>query len=161
MGNPIETYAASLNEEERALLHSSVAFVLRVVVKADSVVDRKEESAVAAASTLARERLGEAFIGTPDRFPDATKAADHPDWPQSAYIRNLAGVVRRMPADARKIFDAAILEMALTVAGASGGILGFGEKFSVEEKYGIRRLVAGLDLQIEDAGLKKRLGYDA
>jgi hypothetical protein len=65
-----------------------------------------------------------------------------------------------MPADARALFDAAVLEMALPVAGASGGILGFGEKFSVEEKYGIRRLVAGLDLQIADAALKKRLGYD-
>ena len=160
MGNPIETYAATLNDEERALLHSSVAFVLRVVVKADSVVDKKEEGAVAAASAVARERLGEAFAGT-DKFPEATKTADNPDWPQSTYIRSLAAIIRRMPADARKIFDAAILELALAVAGASGGILGFGDKFSVEEKYGIRRLVAGLDLQVEDPALKKRLGYDA
>ncbi len=159
MGNPIETFAASLNDEERALLHSSVTFVMRVVAKADSVVDRKEESAADTALKLARERLGEGFAGKPTDFPDATKNADNPDWPQSTYVRNLSGIVRRMPADARKIFDATMIEVALTIAGASGGILGFGEKLSVEEKYGIRRLIAGLDLQIEDAPIKQRLGY--
>jgi len=157
MSNPIESFAASLTDEERALLHSSVAFVLRVVAKADSVVDKKELSASDAATQLARERLGAGFASRD--FPDALKAADHPDWTQSAYLASLVKIVRRMPADARKLFDATILELALTVAGASGGILGFGEKLSVEEKYGIRRLIGAFDLQIEDAELKKKLGY--
>lgn len=158
MGNPIETYAASLNEEERALLHSSVNFVLRVVAKADSVVDKKEESAFVRGAELARERFGAAFAAPPSAFPEAVSTAESMDWPQSTYIRKLSGVVRRMPADARTIFDAAMLELALTVAGASGGVLGFGEKLSADEKYVIRRVIAALDLRSDEA-VTKRLGF--
>ncbi|MBI2393324.1 MAG: hypothetical protein HYV09_27315 [Deltaproteobacteria bacterium] len=157
MANPIEAFAATLNDEDRAVLHGSVAFVLRVVAKADSVVDKREQNAAAAANDLVRERFGAAFAGSD--FPDANKAADHPDWPQLPWVRQLGGIVRRMPADARTIYDRALVELALSIAGASGGVLGFGEKLSAEERYAIRRVVSALDLQIADDAARKRLGY--
>lgn len=157
MANPIEAFAATLTDEDRTVLHGSVAFVLRVVAKADSVVDKREQNAAAAAADLVRDRFGAAFVGT--EFPDAIKAADHPDWPQLPWVRQLGAIVRRMPAEARATYDAAIIELALAIAGASGGVLGFGEKLSAEERYGIRRVVSALDLQIADDVARKRLGY--
>ncbi len=157
MANPLETFAASLNEEERALFHSSVAFVLRVVAFADSVVDKKEASAVERANEIVRERFGAAFAGA--EIAESTAAANDPDWPQSPYVRKIGALVRRMPAEARAVFDAGILELALTVAGASGGVLGFGDKLSKDEKYALRRVISAFDLHVEDEKVKASLGF--
>jgi hypothetical protein len=157
MGTPLETFAATLTDEERQLLQSSVAFVLRVVAYADSVVDKKETSAVEKANELVRERFGAAFAGS--TLPEALAAADNPDWPQAPYVRKVAAIARRMPADAKKLFDQSLVELALTVAGASGGVLGFGEKLSKDEKYALRRVISAFDIQIEDEKVRASLGF--
>lgn len=160
MPTPVESFAASLNADEQKLLHASVAFALRVTAKADNVVDGKEEKTIAGLAGRIREQLGEAFAGAPDSYPDAMKAAAHPDWTQGQYVNQLLEILRRMPEEARKLYDHVVLELALSVAGASGGILGFGEKVSVEERYALRRLVGTLRLTVHDPVLKKTLGYD-
>lgn len=157
MSTPLETFAASLNEEDRQVVQSSVAFVLRVVAFADSVVDKKESSAVARATEIARERFGEGFAGV--ELPEAMAAANDPDWPQSPYVRRVAAIVRRMPEEARRLYDASMLELALVVAGASGGVLGFGDKLSKDEKYAVRRVISAFDLQVEDEKIRASLGF--
>jgi hypothetical protein len=160
MSNPVATFAASLSDAEQHVLHASIAFALRVTAKADNVVDGKEEKTIAALSGKVSERLGAAFAAAPDSYTDAMKAAAHPDWPQGKYVNELLGILRRMPDDARTIYDGALLELAYSVAGASGGILGFGEKISVEERYALRRLVGTLRLRVDDPAMKKALGYE-
>lgn len=160
MSNPVETFAASLSEAEQKILHASIAFALRVAAKADNVVDSKEEKAISALSERVRERLGDAFAKAPDSYADAMKAAAHPDWTQQPYTNTLLDILKRMPADARKLYDGTILELAFSVAGASGGLLGFGQKVSVEERYALRRLVGTLRLNVEDPAMKTALGYD-
>lgn len=160
MPTPVETFAASLNEAEQKVLHASIAFALRVAAKADNVVDGKEEKTIAALAAKIRERLGEPFAGAPDSYPEAMKAAAHPDWTQGQFVHELLDVLKRMPDDARASYDQTLVELALVVAGASGGILGFGEKVSVEERYALRRLVGTLRLRVDDPALKKALGYD-
>jgi hypothetical protein len=160
MPTPVETFAASLNEADQNVLHASIAFALRVAAKADNVVDGKEEKAIAGLSGQIRERVGEAFAGAPESYPDAMRAAAHPDWTQGPFVQQLLDILKRMPDDARASYDAALIELAFAVAGASGGILGFGEKVSVEERYALRRLVGTLRLRVDDPSLKKTLGYD-
>ena len=160
MGTELESFAATLNEEDRQLLQSSVAFVLRIVASADSVVDKKEVSALARANDLARERFGAAFSGPSAELPEALAAAKSNDWPQSPYVRKVAAIVKKLPEGARKLYDRSILELALTVADASGGgILGFGQKLSADEKYAIRRVVSALGVTIEDATARTSLGF--
>lgn len=158
MGTEVETYAATLSEEDRHLLESSVGFLLRVVASADSVVDKKELSALARAKDLAHQRLGPSFAA--EDLPEAITAAASPDWPQSPYIRKVSAIVRKLPTDARKVYDRSMLELALTVAGASGGgILGLGSKLSPDEKYVIRRVISALDVTIEDEPTRVSLGF--
>jgi hypothetical protein len=159
METSIESFAATLSEDERKLLHSSIAFASRVVASADSVVDKREESALASLADAARERLGAAFTVNLSDFPQAAAAADNPDWPQAAYVQSLSSVLRRMPPEARKTYDRFMIELVLSIARASGGILGFGEKLSADERYSIRRLISALELQIEDPVTRERLGY--
>ncbi len=156
MGTPVESFAASLPEDERKLLHGSIAFAFAVVASADSVVDKKEQQVVTKLREVARERLGADFAA---EDPEAAKLASNFDWPQSAHVRKLAGILKRMPKDARVTYDQFIVELAVSIATASGGVLGFGEKLSNDEKYSIRRLISALDVQVEDADAKKRLGY--
>ncbi len=160
MSNPVETFAASLKDDEQKIFHASIAFALRVAAKADNVVDGKEEKAIASLAGTIRERLGEVFAGAPDTYPDAMKAAAHPDWTQGKWVADLLELLKRMPEDARKLYDTTLLDLAFKVAGASGGILGFGAKVSVEERYALRRLVGALRLRVEDPEMKKALGYD-
>jgi hypothetical protein len=157
MANPFESFAATLSDEDRGILHGSVAFALRVVASADSTVDGKEEKAVEAARASAGERLGVAFAEPAASYASAIAAAGHPEWPSSDYVRKLGKILQRMPKDARATYDRCIAELAFSVAHASGGVLGFGQKMSAEEKFALRRLVSALRLELEDTD-KARLG---
>lgn len=156
MPTPYETFAASLPEDEQKVLHGSIAFVLRVVASADSTVDGKEEKAAEAARQTAKEKLGEAFGEPASAYPDAIAAAGHYEWPSQPFTRKLGGILGKMPKDARKSYDQLVAELAFGVASASGGVLGFGERMSGEERYALRRLVSALKLEL-DEDAKKRL----
>ena len=162
MATPSETFAAalsSLSEDDRRLLQSSARFVSRVVASADSVVDKKEAIALEHADDFVQERLGSAFVAATEELPEALAAAQDLDWPQAPYLKKVAAIVRKLPAEAHQVYSHAMLELALSVAGASGGVLGFGEKLSADERYAIRRVVSALDLRVEDAAMKTRLGF--
>lgn len=160
MSNPVAAFAATLTDAEQEVLHAAVAFALRVAAKADNVVDGREQRTILELLPTIRARLGEAFARAPDEYAAAMTAAAHPDWPQGAYVASLLAILKRMPDEARALFDATVLELALAVAGSSGGVLGFGAKVSVEERYALRRLVGTLRLAVADPALKKTLGYD-
>lgn len=161
MATPSAAFVAalgSLTDDERRLLQSSSRFVSRVVASADSVVDKKETTVLGHTDDFVAERLGSAFATT-EELPEAVAAAEDLDWPQSPYVKRVAAIVRKLPADAHQAYSHAMLELALSVAGASGGVLGFGEKLSADERYAIRRVVSALDLRVEDAAMKTRLGF--
>lgn len=160
MPTAVETFATSLGDSEKTVLHASVAFALSVAAKADNVVDGKEQKAIAALTGTIRERFGEHFAAAPESFGEAMKAAAHPDWPQQPYVLKLLDVLKRMPAEARAEYDKNLLDVAMQVAGASGGILGFGQKVSVEERYALRRLVGTLRLAVDHPEMKTALGYE-
>ncbi len=157
MGNALEDFATSLSDADRRVLQGAAVFVMEIVANADSERDRKEADAIAALRDVVRERMGAAFAGSGSDFPDVVAAAADPEWLQGEHVRKLAAVVRRMPADARKLFDRTLLELGLSVGGASGGFFGLGNKLSDHEQYAIKRLAGALQLEV-DADLKKSLG---
>ncbi|MGZ3416423.1 MAG: hypothetical protein ACXWUG_22050 [Polyangiales bacterium] len=156
MGTPFETFAASLPEDDRKVLHGSIAFVLRVVASADSSVDGKEEKAAEVARQTAKEKLGAAFGEPAASYPDAIAAAGHYEWPSQPFTRQLCSILQKMPKDARQTYDKLVAELGFSVATASGGVLGFGERMSGEERYALRRLVSALRLELDEEA-KKRL----
>ena len=155
MPTPYETYAATLPEEDRKVLHASIAFVLRVVASADSNVDGKEEKAAEAARLTAKEKLGAAFGEPASSYPEAIAAAGHYEWPSQPFTRKLASLLQKMPKDARQTYDKLVAELAFGVASASGGLLGFGERMSGEERFALRRLVSALRLELDDESKQK------
>lgn len=155
----LEAFAASLSEDDRRHLHGSIAFALRVVASADSEVDKRELAIAEHWRASARERLGEAFAAPEGAYPEAMAAAADFEWPQSAYVRRVRAVIATMPADAKSTYQRFVVELALAVASASGGFLGMGQKVSGEERYSIRRLIAGFGIEVEDADERARLGF--
>ena len=147
MANPVEIYADTLGPEDRKVLAGSLLFALKVVAHADSDTDSKEQQRIEATLALAPERLGAAFGGSD--FPDALRAASELEWLQTPYLKALAQVVRKMPNEARVVYDRALVELAIGVAAASGGFFGLGSKLSDHEKYALKRLVGALGLEVD------------
>lgn len=157
MGNALEDFAATLPDADRQVLHGAAVFVMEIVANADSDRDNKEVDTIAKLRDVVRERMGAAFAASGSDFPDVVAAAADPEWLQGEHVRKLAAVVRRMPEGARKLFDRTLIEIGLSVGGASGGFFGLGNKLSDHEQYAIKRLAGALQLEI-DADLKKSLG---
>lgn len=153
----LEDFAATLNDEDRTTLFGSVTFVLDVVARADHAVDKKETSAIEQLREGVRSTLGAGFAAPAAQFPEALKAAAHFEWPSTPYLRQLGSIARKMPAATKTRFCNTLMDLMLGVAGASGGVLSFGKKLSDHERYAINRVIAALDITLDDA-MKKRLG---
>lgn len=156
MSTDFETFANTLNEEDKTTLLGSVTFVLDVVARADHTVDRKESAAIDQLRQTAGARLGAAFAAPASQFEEAGKAAAHFEWPSHPYLKRLGAIVRKMPAPTKTAYGNVLLDLMLGVAGASGGVLSFGKKLSDHERYAVNRVVAALDLTVDDDH-KKRL----
>jgi hypothetical protein len=161
MSNPLEAFADSLSEADRALLRGSIPFALTVVAMADSEIDKKELAAGDRLRGEARERLGAGFDAPLSDFPDALAAVQQENWPGSDYVRKLSALLATLPADAKQRFDRFVVEAALSVAGASGGFLGLGAKMSDHERFSIRRLLHAYRVEVEDEQQRVLLQYAA
>lgn len=161
MPNLLEAFADSLSEADRALLRSSIPFALTVVAMADSEVDKKELAVGERFRAAAAERLGAGFDAPLSDFPEALGATRDESWPSSDYVRKLSDLLATVPTDAKRLFDAFVIEAALSVAGASGGFLGLGAKMSDHERYSIRRLLTAYRIEVADAAQRTLLQYAA
>lgn len=147
-------FAASLDDEHRAVFLGSVPLLISMVVGADHVFDELEMEAAVDALISAEEVLGTEFRTSPearasfDRLSANAREGDPMLF--AGQLARLSAVVRELPDELRLRYQAFVHDMCLHLARASGGFLWFGEAISDDEKVALRKIAAALGVRFDE-----------
>jgi hypothetical protein len=148
-------FLAELSPSERATFQASIAMLLAAVVRADGKLDRLERIELDWRMNFeVPSVLGDAFrfSAAAEREYRALLEGEPPGdrRPFDQRLRELGGIVARLPAPLRERYGSFVIHAARAAAEASGGVLWFGTKVGDEEKRVLDRITDVLGLEDRD-----------
>lgn len=151
---PLEEATNALPDDQRDALFGAVPTLIAAVAGADRVFDDAEMLAVVDELLASETELGASFRHSPAAeaaFDVLSKRAREGDKLElaSALARIRPGL-NALPTEHAETFRKFVKRMALHIASASGGFLGFGDPISEDEHAVLHRLVIALDLTLDD-----------
>lgn len=139
----------SANEVDEAMLARAPCWVFRVVAEADGKVDRRERKRL---QELLRERqafttdwMKTALAKAEENLDTVMAEIDRDPNRVKSELRALADQAeQRLSEQEARAFKHDLLSLGKTIAEASGGVLGFGEKIDDTEKEALSLLISVL-----------------
>lgn len=162
---PFDGFIATLDAEGREALLGSIPLLIAMVAGADRTFDEREMEAAVDALIAAERELGVAFR----REPEAQAAFDHLSRDAregdrldlAGRLSRLSAVVRQMPDDLRRRYQAFVHDLCVHLAQASGqGFFWFQHAVSPEEKVVLRRIAIALGVRFDDITADSLRGDD-
>ena len=154
MTTPLEAAAAALPDDQRDALLGASPTLIAAVAGADREFDDAEMLAVVDELLASETELGAAFRHSPAAeaaFDVLSKRAREGDKLELASaLARIRPALAALPEAEAATFRAFVKKMAVHIASASGGFLGFGDPISEEEHAVLHRLVIALDLPLDD-----------
>ncbi|MCC6649244.1 MAG: hypothetical protein IT374_27200 [Polyangiaceae bacterium] len=155
MTTPLEAATAALPDHHRDALFGAIPTLIAAVAGADREFDDAEMLAVVDELLASERTLGAAFRHSPAAeaaFDALSRRAREGDRLELASaLARIRPALAELPDELADLFRRFVKRMALHIASASGGFLGFGDPISDEERAVLHRLVIALDLPLEDA----------
>lgn len=151
----LEDAASALPDDQRDALFGAIPTLIAAVAGADREFDDQEMLAVVDELLASEVQLGASFRHSPAAeaaFDVLSKRAREGDKLELASaLARIRPALNALPEEHADTFRNFVKRMAVHIASASGGFLGFGDPISEDEHAVLHRLVIALDLKLDDS----------